>query len=257
MNSIIRLPFLLYESCRYQAEEKQFRMSFFSKDRNFDNICKGRRKHAWSDKIHLPSLRHTASVLRTSVSVVALSALANSIRLLPNTFKDSDMFPVKLLYDFNNSISSSRGLPPSYREVSIIAPCNIEGAVPCLWTLRQTMTSLKQNLFPYLTNLALKFLRIFSSEKLPLKLLSSIMMKRALCIFTSLSGSTGTLYVCGRRVQNICMWYPVTADVIFSSSVMTYADECRICVEAWENCGIDPNELVKECHRQVCSTINY
>ncbi|PIK51806.1 hypothetical protein BSL78_11330 [Apostichopus japonicus] len=47
------------------------------------------------------------------------------------------------------------------------------------------------------------------------------------------------------------MWYPVTPDVILSSSLMTYADECRICVELWEDCGIDPHELVKECQRQI------
>ncbi|XP_071845898.1 uncharacterized protein [Apostichopus japonicus] len=161
------------------------------------------------------------------------------------------MFPVKLLYDFNNASTSSRGFPPSYREANISAPCKIEGAVPCLWTIRQTVTSLKGNIFPYLTSLTLRVLKVFSAHKLPFKFLSWLMMKRALCLFTSLSGSTATLYICGRRVQNLCMWYPVTPDVILSSSLMTYSDECRICVELWEDCGIDPHELVKECQRQI------
>ncbi|XP_022102649.1 uncharacterized protein LOC110985727 [Acanthaster planci] len=214
----------------------------------------GQKEVTWSDAIHLPPVYRVKLVTRCTLNDVVMSAVAGSLRLyLQSSGVDRPKnIHSNMAVDFRGS-ELQRGIGPMgnhFTLVNVKLPTSTEGAIPRLWDTKRRMDELKLSAeHVVLYGMTQAVLTTFP-ESVAQGILTSFFGESS-CTVSNLALGEDILSLGGKHIKMILYWMSPGDEVPISISILTYAGQMRVAVQADKGIVPNPQLIADEFKRQI------
>jgi WS/DGAT/MGAT family acyltransferase len=183
----------------------------------------GTKVVAWCEPLPLDQVKAVGKALNCSVNDVLLSCVAGSIgRYLRDRGEDPRGKEIRAMVPVNlRPVEEAWQLGNRFGLAPVVLPIGIDGAVECVYAVRERMSRLKGSYQPLL---AYALLGVSGLLTRPLQgALSDVFLKKTTAVMTNVPGPTTALKFCGSTLRQSIFWVPSSGDVGIGVSIVSYA----------------------------------
>jgi WS/DGAT/MGAT family acyltransferase len=209
------------------------------------------KRVAWSKALPMDEVQTVRAGLGGTVNDVLVTAMAGGLRRYLESRGESPdgrdfraMVPVSL-----RPVEEMAHMGNRFGLVLLSLPVSLAHPVERLEELRRRMRSLTRSLEPWVAYKILSAMGLFPRgvQKLVMRFFTA----KATAVMTNVPGPRETLYLAGEPIRGLMFWVPHAGSLALGISILSYAGEVRLGVDADAGLVPDPQGIIDGFHEEL------